>query len=180
MPARSRSPPITVAIIPFFVRELLLDPVTIGALVGVGAVAALAGSVLDARLNRQLETMRALWLPLALTAPWAFLVPIAPAGMLGIVIMAVSILISEAGQIVYAIGSLSARQRLVPRAQLGRVTASMRFVIMGLYPLGALAGGIIGELLGLRATLLLAALLGVLAVLPLMVALIGRGELSLA
>jgi hypothetical protein len=32
----------------------------------------------------------------------------------------------------------------------------MRFLMMGLFPLGALLGGVLGELLGLRPTLLLA------------------------
>jgi hypothetical protein len=45
--------------------------------------------------------------------------------------------------------------RTVPH-MLGRVTASMRFLIMGMFPLGALLGGTCGEVMGVRATLWLA------------------------
>jgi uncharacterized membrane protein YoaK (UPF0700 family) len=49
---------------------------------------------------------------------------------------------------------------------LGRVNATVRFLIMGMFPLGALVGGVIGELVGLRATLWLSGALIVLSTLP--------------
>ena len=70
----------------------------------------------------------------------------------------------ELGQIVYAITSVSLRQRVCPDHLLGRVNATMTVVIMGSFPLGAVVGGVLGELVGLRITLLVAG--AVLAVAP--------------
>jgi predicted MFS family arabinose efflux permease len=79
----------------------------------------------------------------------------------------------ELGQIVYAITNVSLRQRLTPDRMLGRVNATMQFLIMGLFPLGALLGGVLGELVGLRATLWISGGVAVLGVIPLWFALRG-------
>lgn len=57
------------------------------------------------------------------------------------------------------------RQAAVPDELLGRVTAAYRLVVLGVVPLGALAGGLIGRSLGIRATFIAAALGLVLAAL---------------
>jgi hypothetical protein len=54
---------------------------------------------------------------------------------------------------------------------LGRVTATMRFLIMGLLPVGAVIGGVLGETIGLRQTLWVAGGLIVLSPIPLYAAL---------
>lgn len=56
---------------------------------------------------------------------------------------------------------------------LGRVNATMSVLIMGLFPLGALVGGVLGELIGLRGTLWCAGAVAVLSPIPLVVALRG-------
>jgi hypothetical protein len=42
--------------------------------------------------------------------------------------------VGEFGQIVYAIANVTLRQRLVPTHLLGRVNATMRFLLMSLFP----------------------------------------------
>jgi predicted MFS family arabinose efflux permease len=42
---------------------------------------------------------------------------------------------------------------VVPDRLLGRMTASVRFIIWSLVPIGAILGGILGETLGLKAAL---------------------------
>jgi len=74
-----------------------------------------------------------------------------------VLLVVVGTSVGEFGQIVYAISSLSLRQHLCPAGLLGRVNATMRFLIMGLFPLGAAVGGALGELIGVRAPLLVAA-----------------------
>ncbi|WP_219468230.1 hypothetical protein [Nonomuraea rhizosphaerae] len=56
---------------------------------------------------------------------------------------------------------------------LGRVNATVRFLTMGLFPLGALLGGVLGELAGVRATLWPAGAIVVVSPLPLYRALRG-------
>jgi MFS family permease len=55
--------------------------------------------------------------------------------------------------VVYNINQVSFRQRLCPDRLLGRMNATMRFVVWGVLPIGALIGGVLGSVLGLRPTL---------------------------
>ena len=59
---------------------------------------------------------------------------------------------------VYNVNQVSFRQRLCPDRLLGRMNATMRFVVWGVLPIGALVGGVLGAVLGLRATLWVGAL----------------------
>jgi predicted MFS family arabinose efflux permease len=73
------------------------------------------------------------------------------------------------GSTTYNITQVSLRQALTPHRLMGRMNASMRFVVWGVIPLGSLAGGLLGSHFGLRPTLVVAALGGLLA--PLWIAL---------
>jgi MFS family permease len=53
--------------------------------------------------------------------------------------------------------AVSLRQRITPDRILGRINSSYRLVAWGSRPLGAAAGGLLGELLGLRAVFAIAA-----------------------
>jgi MFS family permease len=55
--------------------------------------------------------------------------------------------------------TVSLRQRITPDRILGRINSSYRLVAFGTRPLGAAAGGLLGELLGLRAVFAVAAAL---------------------
>jgi hypothetical protein len=67
---------------------------------------------------------------------------------------------------VYNINQVSLRQAITPHRLLGRMNASMRFLVWGTMPIGSLLGGFLGEIIGLRATLLVGALGTFLSVLP--------------
>ena len=58
--------------------------------------------------------------------------------------------------VVYNITQVSFRQRLCPPALLGRMNATVRFVVFGTMPLGALLGGALGTGLGVLPTLWIA------------------------
>ena len=57
----------------------------------------------------------------------------------------------------YAVNALTLRQVTTPPRMLGRVNATLHVVERGVIPFGALAGGILGDAIGLRPTLLIAA-----------------------
>jgi hypothetical protein len=88
-----------------------------------------------------------------------------------VALIVVSIAVGEFGQIIYAVTNVSLRQRLCPDRMLGRVNATMRFLIMGLFPLGAIVGGILGETIGLRGTLWVSGGIMALSPVPLFLAL---------
>jgi hypothetical protein len=59
--------------------------------------------------------------------------------------------------VVYNITSGSLRQASTPDELRGRMNASTRVLVQGMTPLGSLMGGVLGEQIGLQATLFLAA-----------------------
>ncbi|MEU5219087.1 MFS transporter [Streptomyces sp. NPDC020807] len=68
----------------------------------------------------------------------------------------------------FKITSVALRQRVTPAPLLGRVTATVRFVVWGCMPLGALAGGLLGEYAGVRTALWTGGAGELLAVIPLL------------
>ncbi|HLE65328.1 MAG TPA: MFS transporter, partial [Candidatus Bathyarchaeia archaeon] len=55
------------------------------------------------------------------------------------------------------------RQAIVPLRLQGRMNATMRFLVWGTLPFGALVGGILGVIIGIRPTILIMAVGGSLA-----------------
>jgi hypothetical protein len=53
------------------------------------------------------------------------------------------------GVVVYNIAQVTFRQRLCPKPLLGRMNASIRFLVWGTMPIGAFAGGVLGARLGI-------------------------------
>jgi hypothetical protein len=72
------------------------------------------------------------------------------------------------GAPIYNINPLSVRQMMTPEKVLGRVNASRRFIVFGISPIGALIGGALGELIGLRLTLVAATVVMLCALLNLL------------
>ncbi|GAA2904863.1 MFS transporter [Nonomuraea rubra] len=156
----------------FMVRTLGLAPTAIGLVVAAGSLAALAGAALTPRLARRAGSARVIWLSLAVTGPVALLTPLAqPGWAVGLLVAGTAA--GELGQIVYAVTNVSLRQRLCPERLLGRVNATMRVLMMGLFPVGALVGGVLGEVAGPRQALWTAGVLVLLSPLPVYAALRG-------
>jgi len=68
--------------------------------------------------------------------------------------------------VLYNVAQVSFRQRLCPPALLGRMNASVRFIVWGTLPLGGLLGGFLGTHLGVLPTLWVAVGVSFLATLP--------------
>lgn len=145
----------------FMSRTLGLSPLGIGLVLSGSSAAVMVGAALTTKLAKVVGSGRLIWLSLAVTSPLTVLGALAQPGW-GIILLFLGAVAGELGQIVYAITSLSLRQRVCPDHLLARVNATMTVLIMGLFPLGALAGGVLGELVGARGALLVAsAALGV-------------------
>ena len=67
------------------------------------------------------------------------------------------------GVVVYNINQVSLRQSIVPRNIQGRMNATMRWIVWGTIPVGALAGGVLGEVFGLREAIAIAVVGGIFA-----------------
>lgn len=154
----------------FLTRDLGLPAAAVGLIVAAGSVTAMIGAASTPWLARRIGSARIVWVALAVTGPLAILGPLAQRGW-WVTLVVVGTAAGELGQIVYAITNVSLRQRLCPDDVLGRVNATMRVLIMGLYPVGALAGGVLGELLGARGALLVTFAVGLPAPIPVYLAL---------
>lgn len=154
----------------FLVRTLELPEWAVGLIIAIASAAAMLGAALTPRLSSGIGSARIIWLSLAVTAPFTLIGALAQPGPL-VVLVVLGMAIGEFGQIVYAISNVSLRQRFTPDRMLGRVNATMRVLIMGLFPLGAVAGGVLGEVLGARLTLVVAGAVAISAPIALFVVL---------
>jgi cation transporter-like permease len=68
--------------------------------------------------------------------------------------------------------AIGTRQTITPAPLLARMLTTYRLLAFGTVPLGTVLGGFLGGALGLRAALLLVAIAGVAAVVPLLLSLI--------
>jgi MFS family permease len=160
----------------FMSRSLDLSATAIGLIIAAGSVTVMIAAAITPRMARAFGSARIIWLSLAVSGPFAILAPLAQPGW-GVALLLVSIAAAEFGQIVYAITNVSLRQRLTPDRMLSRVSATMRFLIMGSFPAGALLGGILGEL-SIRGTLIFVAGIAILVPIPLYLALRGTRDVE--
>lgn len=108
---------------------------------------AILGSVVVEQLSRWVGHARLLIGALALNS-LLLLVPILAPSLFAVAVAVVLLGFTNAMSNVL---SVSMRQRLVPEHLLGRVNATVRFIGMGAAPLGALLGGLIGDVITLPA-----------------------------
>lgn len=139
-------------VIVFFVRDLGLSPGFIGLYFSIGAVGGLVGAFVVNRVVRWLGQGPAIWISTAVTAPFALLLPLAQPGW-RVWLAAVGQIVIGIGIVVYNVTQLSFRQAVTPERLLGRMNATMRFLVWGTMPLGAFIGGVLGQWLGARTTL---------------------------
>ena len=150
----------------FLANTLAPSPTAIGVAMGVGALAAWAGARLARPVGERLGPGRAMILAGFLYAAGAALTPLA--GLLA----APALLVVTVGQIgtglsltLFSVNQISLRQFLTPDSLLGRVNATRRVFVFGAIPFGALAGGAVGEVFGLREALVAGALASLLSAL---------------
>ncbi|MEV7044894.1 MFS transporter [Amycolatopsis sp. NPDC051061] len=133
----------------FLTRTIGLQPVAVGALLSTGGAGGILGALCSGALTRRLGQSRAIWLVPLVTMPASLLVPPAAPGW-RVWLAGCGLVVSGFGLIVYNVAQVSYRQAICPDRLLGRMNASVRFVVWGTIPLGGLLGGGLGEWLGLR------------------------------
>lgn len=133
----------------FLVREVGLASGAVGGLLALGASGGIAGAFLARRAAGRFGTARALLLcELGLSCAALFM-PLAVRGAGALLYVAGSFGVS-AGVVAGNVLKVSFQQRYCPPALLGRLIASSAFLNYGTLPLGALLGGTLGSVLGVR------------------------------
>lgn len=140
-------------------RDLDLGPAVLGIATAVGSIGGLLGAALSARLAR--------WLGEGTIIPLA-----AIAGGIGTLLLAAMSLAPEFATgvfilgefvlsfsvLVYNIAQVSFRQRICPTPLLGRMNASIRFVVWGVMPIAGLLSGLLALNIGAAAVLWIGAI----------------------
>jgi MFS family permease len=146
-------------------RDLHLSAGLIGLFSSFAAVGGLIGSLVAGRVTQRFGQGPTIWLSLLVSAPVALVYPFAHRNWT-LAFVAVAQFAFWFGAVVYNITQVSFRQGLCPPALLGRMNATIRFLVWGTMPLGAIAGGLLGSWLGVRQTLFVGAVGGVASFLP--------------
>ncbi len=145
---------------------LNVEPGLLGLALGAGAVGAVVGALIAGRVGRRIGLGPAYALGLVLFPAALILIPLA-AGPLPVIlaILFVTEFLAGLGVMILDINVGAFMQARIPDKIRGRAMGAFRFVNYGIRPIGALMGGALGGLIGVRETLFvvtLAALTGVL------------------
>ena len=151
----------------YAVRELGLTAGTIGVVLAIGNLGTLAAALTAKRIGDRLGVGRTILLASCLFGPGTLLIAVAPQNN-AIPFILASMLVIGFGGILYNVTAISLIQAITPDRILGRANASRRFVVWGVVPLGGFAGGALASTIGLRETMVVGALGGLLTVVPIL------------
>ena len=146
------------AIIPVYLyRELGLSAAAAGVIFGIGALGTLVGALVANRVAARVGLGRAIVGSVALNGPAMLLMPLAPHGtpvpwLIG------SVALGGFATVVYNINQVSYRQAISPIAIQARMNATMRFIVWGTIPIGAILGGVIATAVGVHDAIWIGAL----------------------
>lgn len=157
----------------YLIRELHAPAVLVGILLAMEGVGALLGASLSSVLARTICSARACLLASALLVVGAFITPMGQ-GYAGMASFAIGSLLFAAGTAITSTTTRTYRQLVTPPELLSRVMGSVRFISWGAVPVGSLAAGALGAVLGSRETLFAVAFVGAASLLVLIFSPVGK------
>jgi MFS family permease len=142
----------------FCLKVVGLGPALLGLAIAMGGVGALAGSVLAGWLSRRFGVGPSILGAQALFGVVGALIAVTPAEpKSGLAFLMVSQFLGDAVAVAGMILGGSLRQTVLPTEVLGRVGATFKAAGGGFAIVGALLGGVLGEALGIRGAIIVAA-----------------------
>ena len=137
----------------FATRTLGLSEQTVGlCYTGMGA-GTIVASLLGGRISKRIGPGPCLVVGLAVCGAGWLSLSVAPANAYGIALFALMLMLFSFGAVLIFINFLALRQAVTPTPLLGRMTSTMRWLILIPAGPGALLGGWLGEHHGLRSSL---------------------------
>lgn len=146
----------------FAYRVLHLSPGVVGIIFATGAVGGLLGALSASWIARRIGLGPTLLVTVVSGGVAAVLVPVAQFGFAVPLLLAAQT-VASFGNPVYNINQVSLRQAMTPDRVQGRMNATVRTVIWGTMPIGALIGGVIGNTYGLTPALYTGAVVWIVA-----------------
>ena len=146
---------ISMTMLPIFIlRELGLSPASMGVIFSLGAVGGLLGAIATPHIVRWIGEARAIpvssigFSVIAVFLPLAAMVP-----SIAFPLLVAQGFVASFTVLLYNITQVTFRQRITPPRLLGRMNASVRFVVWGVMPIAALLSGVLGTWLGVVPTM---------------------------
>lgn len=161
----------TFTLVPIVILRLLgFSAFQYGLIMTLGAVGGLLGAGAAGRIARRIGTANAVRFSTLAGAMSVFCYPFAlalPDRASSLVVLIAGSFIGNGAVLTYNVTQVSLRQRLCPPNLLGRMNASVRFIVWGIMPISALAAGWASEAIGVGNFLWITALLGTAGFIPL-------------
>ncbi len=138
----------------YAIRTLHLSPDKLGITIGSLAVGSLIGALAAARVGRALGMGRTMAVSIigVSASPALLLIP-RSASLVALLVLSAGWLGHGFGIAMWNVNTITLRQALTPMRVLARMNATYRMLLFGALPAGALAGGLLGDVLGLRSAL---------------------------
>lgn len=138
----------------FVTKDLGFEPGLLGMTFAVGGVSSFFGALLARRSADRFGLGPSMWGGLLLMGVSMLFIPLAQgATAVALGLLVAQQLVGDGGATVFEVNQVSLRQSVTPERMLGRVNAAIRLTSLAAMLLGSLIGGVMGEMLGLRATL---------------------------
>ena len=149
----------------YMARSLHISAFWAGVVFAGFGVGSIVGALVTTRFQKAVGVGNAIWMPAVLFSLGGLAFPLAPKSF-PIPVLLVGTLAFGFGGMAYNITQVSLRQAITPERIQGRMNATMRWIVWGTIPLGALAGGAIATAYSLRAALWVGAIGGLFTFLP--------------
>ena len=152
----------------YFVREadgLGLSAGAIGLILALGNIGVIVGALTAARLAKAIGIGPTIITSALVGGIAGFAVPLAPRDD-PFWVLVVGGVFAGYSVVAYNVNQVGLRQAITPDRMLGRMNATMRLIVWGTIPVGALIGGILGTTIGLQPALWVSAIGSALAFLP--------------
>jgi MFS family permease len=143
----------------YMVRNLGFAAGILGTIWALGGFSSLIGSVFAGPMTRRFGIGPAMIMGLLLYSIAMFFIPLAQGATLTAALLLIAQQsLGDGAVTVYQINQVSLRQAITPERLLGRVSASTEFLRLGATLAGSLLGGVMGNTIGVRKTLVAGAL----------------------
>jgi MFS family permease len=147
-----------------FATEIGFAPASVGVIAAVGGLSSLVGAVAAGPASRRLGAGRFLLTTMVVVTIGNACIALTPdASLLGIGLLLAQQLLADSSLTAFDVVAVSIRQASVDDRVLGRVGASFHVLAMAFMLAGTVIGGVVGEVFGTRAALVVGGLGGLLA-----------------
>ena len=142
----------------YITKRLEVDPLSLTLMISISSIGSLVGASVAERVIRWAGTGRTIVVGVVMAGLSDLATPLIGGPFTGVVIVLTSAMFFFGiGVAIYSVSQVTLRQAITPLRLQGRMNGFMNALQVGLVPVGALIGGILGETIGIRPTMFLSA-----------------------